>query len=123
MVRSPEEATPHSDRSDVREAYALILTERGDKEGARRLLDQAEEDLEWVAFDGLPSLPLAIRMESVADDFERLGDKARSDEIQVKADRVDPRPPLASRPKPGRPFGRFRPDSVPADSGGEAEAR
>ena len=99
----------------------MILAGRGEAAAARRAFEAALEDLEWVAFDGLRSLPLAIRMESVADDFEEyLGDKARSDEIQVRADRVDTRPPVAARPKPGRPFGRFRPDAGPAGSDPDA---
>ncbi len=104
IKRSPEEGYPHSDRSDVLEAHAIVLEVSGQSAAAARLLNAAMEDLEWVAADGLMSESLATRMESLADDFKRLGDQTRSDEIQVQADKIDPRPPLANRPRPGRPF-------------------
>ena len=113
IERSPEEGYPHSDRSDVLEAYAMILENEGRTDQARKLLDAAFEDLEWVAADELKSESLATRMESVADDFIRLGDLTRSDQIQRRADEIDPRPPFAGRARPGRPFAPRREDSGP----------
>ena len=113
VQRSAEEAYPHSDRSDVHEAFALVLSDQGKLDQARDHLEAAVEDLEWVAADGLQSLSLAIRMESLVDDFERIGDQRRADEMQIRADQFDPRPPRLDRPKPGRPFGQFRPDDGP----------
>lgn len=114
VAHAPEEATPHTDRADVREAYGLLRDAQGQSAAARQLFEEALEDLDWVAFAGLPSLPLAMRMEALADRFEvLLGDKKRGDEIQLKADRIDPRPPITNRPKAGRPFGRFRPETIP----------
>ena len=107
--REPEVAYPHSDRSDVLEAYALVIADGGNLVKARELLETAMQDLEWVAADGLKSLLLAIRMESLADDFERIGDQKRGDQIQERADQFDPRPPLPNRTKPGQPFGPQRP--------------
>ena len=108
IAKNPEAAYPHTDRADVLEAFALVLGDQGKVGEARRLLNSAMEDLEWVAADELKSEDLASRMESLADDFERLGDQGRSDQIQERADRIDPRPPNADRPKPGRPFGPSR---------------
>ena len=114
VEREPEKASPHSDRSDVLEAYALVLADGGNIVKAREFLEAAMQDLEWVAADGLRSLLLAIRMESLADDFERIGDQRRADQIQERADQVDPRPPLPNRPKPGQPFGPQRPGGDPS---------
>ncbi len=115
--RHPEEGLPHSDRSDVLEAYAVVLDDRREVDKARELLEAALEDLEWVAADGLKSIPLASRMERLADDFERLGDKRRSDQVQERADQVDPCPPLPGRKKPDRPFGPQRSDATPTHDG------
>ena len=110
--QAPEDGLPHSDRSDVLEAYAMVLEDRKETARASGLLEAAFEDLEWVASDGLRSLAIAARMESLSDDFERLGDQKRADEVQVRADQIDPRPPRPNRKKPGPPFGPQRPDAA-----------
>ena len=116
IARSPEDGYPHSDRSDVLEACALVAADQGKVTEARDYLENAFEDLEWVAADELKSEALATRMESLADDFERIGDTIRSEQIQKRADEIDPRPPLADRPKPGRPFAPRREDPAPDDA-------
>ena len=107
----PEAGDPHSDRSDVLEAYAIVLEHQGNLRAARDRLNAAMEELEWVAADGLRSLAVATRMESLADDFERIDEPERSAQIQRRADEIDPRPPLLDRPKPGLPFGSRRLDA------------
>ena len=119
--RSPEDGYPHSDRSDILEACALVAADQGKASEARGYLEKAFEDLEWVAADELKSEPLASRMESLADDFERIGDIDRSRQIQDRADQIDPRPPLADRPKPGRPFAPRREDPAMFDSESQGE--
>ena len=112
----PVEGYPHSDRSDVLEAYALVLEDQGKVAEAEKLLDAAMADLEWVADDGLKSLSLATRMESLADDFARIGLKERSDEVQQRADEIDTRVPNPRRPRPEKPFGSQRIDTGPVHS-------
>ncbi len=113
IARNPEEGYPHSDRSDVLEAHALVLEHQGKVAEAGQLLNAAMEDLEWVAADGLRSLSLATRMESLADDFGWIDDTKRGDEVQKRADEIDPRVPYPNRPRPGRPFGPRRLDPGP----------
>ena len=116
----PEAGEPRSDRADVLDAYAQVLIAQGHPDQARARLDAALDDLEWVADDGLRSAPLADQMERVADLFEeQLGDPARADRVQRRADEIDPRAYLPDRPKLGRPLGP-RPDEpdAPADRPG-----
>ena len=115
IARSPEAGYPHSDRSDVLEACALVAADQGKVNEARAHLENAFEELEWVAADELKSEALATRMESLADDFERIGDRKRSEQIQERADQIDPRPPMSDRPKPGRPFAPHRGVLAPGD--------
>ncbi len=114
-MRSPEEGYPHSDRSDVLEAYGMVLVNQGKSAAARQRSEAAMADLEWVAADGLKSLAVASRMESLADDFENIGDQTRSDQIQERADRDRPQAP---RSQPAQTRSPLRTTPARAGAGG-----
>ena len=111
IAARPEDGYPHSDRADVLDAYAQVLIAIDKPAEARGRLEAALEDLEWVAADGLKSARLATQMERISDIFEEyLDDRDRAEQIQLRADQVDPRVSNPDRPRLGRPL-----DSVPTD--------
>ncbi len=100
---------PQIDRATTREALAMLQIERGKRDEARTLLEEAAADLESLTTSGghIPP-PLNSRYKSLAEAFESLGETDRAQEMTKRAAEVDMRPP----PEPPGRFGR-RPGPPP----------
>ena len=84
---------PLLDRADAREALAWLLIEGGRPEEARSLLDDAVEDLDALEPDVRSRAPAIDRLRLLADDYRRLGDVARAEDLDRRADDVRLAPP------------------------------
>jgi tetratricopeptide (TPR) repeat protein len=101
--RAPEDRL--LDRATVREALALLELGRGRSNEARTILDAAAADLQDIsAYQHIPP-PLAGRLSSVAQAYEKLGDRDRARELRRRAGLLRGRPddgPPGRGPGPGR---------------------
>ena len=100
VLEVPDRWRPLMDRADAREALAWLLIEGGHPNEARPMLDRAVGDLDALEPEVRTRAPAIDRLRVLADDYRRLGDTPRADELDRVADDAPPDSPR-SRPGPG----------------------
>jgi eukaryotic-like serine/threonine-protein kinase len=90
-LKSPARAT--IDRADVREALALLVLERGQRDEALNLMEGAVDDLRSLQGSRNVWPLLSERFETLADRFRKLGEAGRAETVAGLVRAVGGRPP------------------------------
>jgi tetratricopeptide (TPR) repeat protein len=99
--RSPQPTRVRLDRSDTREALAVLLLSQDRPSDVRGLLDRAAADLQSLAAGSSVSPPLADRFRGLAEAYRKLGAPDRADELAERASGLETAP-NAQRPPGGQ---------------------
>jgi tetratricopeptide (TPR) repeat protein len=91
-AKSPEHPPVLMDRATTKEFLAIIANDRGNRDEAIRLLNDAVADLETVKSSHKFRPPLFARLRSLALAFEKVGEPSRAQELRQWADEDESQP-------------------------------
>jgi tetratricopeptide (TPR) repeat protein len=102
IERSPADAPLWIDRATALEAQGRIALKRGQQEEARTFFSAAVADLRTLMNSNRPYPPLHIRLRSLAEANEKLGERERASELSRWAEQDQARAHFPPREGPGR---------------------